>query len=129
MLRECKKKLTAALSNQEDSGLYAAAKASRCVEMTFDEIPYRTRFDGVWAAASLLHVPSELMEETLRKLIHTLKPKGAIYMSFKYGRGEREYDARYFSYYSRKQIRDLLKRIQGVDEIEVWLSDATGKDL
>jgi SAM-dependent methyltransferase len=129
MLRECRKKLSAALSNQQDAELYAAAKGSSCLEMTFDEIPYRTKFDGVWAAASLLHVPSELMEETLRTLIQTLKPNGTIYMSFKYGRGEHEYDARFFSYYSRKQIRALLKRIQGVDEIEVWLSDATGKDL
>jgi SAM-dependent methyltransferase len=129
MLRECRKKLGAALSNQEDAELNAAARNSSCVEMTFDEIPYRTTFDGVWAAASLLHVPSELMEETLRKLIQALKPNGIIYLSFKYGHGEDEYDARFFSYNSRTLVRALLKRIQGVDEVEVWLSDAKGKML
>jgi SAM-dependent methyltransferase len=129
MLRECRKKLTAALTLQNDAELNAAAKDTKCLEMTFDEIPYRSKFDGVWAAASLLHVPSELMEETIRTLIQALRPNGTIYMSFKYGRGEHEYDARFFSYYSRRQIRALLQRIQGVAETDIWLSDATGKNL
>jgi hypothetical protein len=69
------------------------------------------------------------MEGVLRKLIQALKPNGILFMSFKHGCGEHEYDARYYSYYSRNHIRVFLKRIQGADELEVWLSDAEGKNL
>ncbi len=129
MLRECRKKLNIARDNPVNPEMKAAAKESRPVEMTFDEIPYRNEFDGVWAAASLLHVPSELMEDTLQRLKQALKPNGVLYMSFKYGLGEYEYDARFYSYYSRKKIRGLLEKLGGIEDIDIWLSDASGNDL
>jgi SAM-dependent methyltransferase len=129
MLRECRRKFGDALDKCENEKMKRAARTSLCVEMTFDEIGFRNEFDGVWAAASLLHVPSQEMEESLRKLIQALKPNGILFMSFKYGRGEHQYDARFYSYYGRKEIRALLKRIPSADEIEVWLSDAEGKNL
>ena len=129
MRRECGRKIRAALDNPEDARMKNAAKNSRCLEMTFDEIEFRYEFDGVWAAASLLHIPSQQMEENLRRLIQALKPNGIQFMSFKYGLGEHEYDARFYNYYNRKLIRVLLKRIPSAQEIEVWLSDAKGEIL
>jgi SAM-dependent methyltransferase len=126
MLRMCKKKLNDVLNEPQNIEI---KKASSFLEKTFDEIVFRSCFDGVWAAASLLHVPPQQMEAVLRKLVQALKPHGILFMSFKHGCGEHEYDARYYTYYSRGQIRAFLKRIQGAYELDSWLSDAKGKDL
>jgi len=129
MLRECRRKLRDARDNPGNPEKKQAAAASRSFEMTFDEMRFRNEFDGVWAAASLLHIPAAQIEEILRKLFQALKPNGVLFMSFKYGHGEHEYDARFYSYHSRKDIRALLKEIPGAEEINVWLSDAEGKSL
>lgn len=131
MLRECRRKVRKARSEPENKEMERAAEASekRCLEMTFDEIRFRNEFDGVWAAASLLHVPAQQMEENVRKLIQALKPNGVLFMSFKYGHGEQKYGQRFYTCYSRKGIRAILTRISGTEEISVWLSDANGTDL
>ena len=104
------------------------ASKTRCLEMTFDEISFKNEFDGVWAAASLLHIPKEQMEENIRRLVQALKPNGILFMSFKYGRGEHMYEPRNYTYYGRKHIRRLLNQIHGTEEIAVWLSDPSGKN-
>lgn len=131
MLRQCRRKIRKARSEPEGEQMKKAAEKSqeRCLEMTFDEISFRNEFDGVWAAASLLHVPSEQMEENLGKLVQALKPNGILFMSFKYGHGEYESEPRSYTYYSQRGIRAHLRRIHSTKEIRVWLSDATGKDL
>lgn len=129
MLRECRRKLRDARDDPENPEMKEAAGASRWFEMTFDEIRFRNEFDAVWAAASLLHIPSEQIEEILRKLFQALKPNGVLFMSFKYGQGEHEHDARFYSHHGRKDIRGLLKEIPGSEEIDVWLSDAEGKSV
>src|ERR1700674_115794 len=129
MLRECREKLKAAVDNPRSAAMRAAAVASECVEMTFDEARFRNEFDGVWAAASLLHLPVRQMEEDVPRLIQALKPNGVCFMSFKYGSGEREFDARFYSYLNKAKVRKLLKPIRGAEIVEMWLSDAAGKDL
>ncbi len=129
MLRECRRKLRDAQDKPENPKMKEAAAASRWFEITFDEIRFRNEFAGVWAAASLLHIPSEQIEEILLKLFQALKPNGVLFMSFKYGRGEHERDARFYSYHGRKDIRAFLREIPGAEEIDVWISDAAGKNL
>lgn len=131
MFRECRRKIREARRTPENERMGRAAEASekRSFEATFDEIRFRNEFDGVWAAASFLHAPSQQMEEILQKFVQALKLNGILFMSFKYGHGEHEYEPRFYTYYRRKDIRDLLHRIQSTEEIKVWLSDANGKDL
>lgn len=131
MLRECRRKIRKAQSNPENEKMKVAAEASekRCLEKTFDEMGFRNEFDGVWAAASFLHVPAQQMKENLQKLVHSLRPNGILFMSFKHGHGEHEHEARFYTCYGRKDIRALLNRIHNTEEIKVWLSDALGKDL
>jgi hypothetical protein len=83
----------------------------------------------VWAAASLLHVPVSQIEGIVRKLIQALRPGGTLFMSFKYGHGQRAQDMRFYSYYGRNDIRALLGRIDGAEDIRIWLSDTTGAVL
>lgn len=64
--------------------------------MSFEDISYIERFDGIWACASLLHVSRRNLPAVLHRLYRALKSQGIIYASFKYGdsevvRGERQY--------------------------------------
>ena len=65
-------------------------------QMRFDEMSFDDEFDGVWACASLLHVPISEMADVLKKIKHGLRPEGIFYASFKYGEGETVKDVRKF---------------------------------
>ncbi|HBP24989.1 MAG TPA: SAM-dependent methyltransferase, partial [Oribacterium sp.] len=58
-------------------------------QLTFQELDYKEDFSGIWACASLLHVPERQQAEVLQRLIHALTPGGVLYASWKYGETER----------------------------------------
>lgn len=129
MLRICRNKISDAAENAQNDAMKDAASRSVCLEKTFDEIAFRSEFDGVWAAASLLHVPSQQMKDTIATLIRASKPDGILYMSLKYGAGEHEYDARSYSYYGRRRVVSLLRKILGATISDIWLTDPNGNNL
>lgn len=65
--------------------------------LRFDEVPWQLRFDGVWACASLLHVPLADLDAVLQRLATTMKQGGMLYGSFKYGQGEHHRNGRQFT--------------------------------
>ncbi len=68
--------------------------------LLFEELDYTEEFDGIWACASLLHVPKENMVKVLRAVKKSLKNDGVLYVSYKYGNSQREKDGRVFSDYT-----------------------------
>jgi len=46
--------------------------------MRFSDVAWSDRFDGIWACASLLHVPRAELPATLRRLVGALKPGGVL---------------------------------------------------
>ncbi|MDE2379635.1 class I SAM-dependent methyltransferase [Bradyrhizobium sp.] len=67
--------------------------------MRFDELDERDAYDGIWASASLLHVPRAELGGILNRIHRALKPVGAFYASYKVGEGEgRDSLGRYYSY-------------------------------
>ena len=58
-------------------------------KLTFQEMDYQDCFDGIWACASLLHVPEDELVSVIKKVIVALKPGGVLYASWKYGKGTR----------------------------------------
>ncbi|WP_170320528.1 class I SAM-dependent methyltransferase [Vibrio cidicii] len=54
-------------------------------------------FDGIWACASLLHVPDEELAATFFTLSQLLKPQGIFYCSFKYGQAAQVRNGRFFT--------------------------------
>ncbi len=77
-------------------------------QMKFQEMAFDAEFDGVWACASLLHVPYGELPKVMQKLHKALKSKGAIYVSFKYGDGKMTKGERTFSNFSEKTVEKLL---------------------
>nr|WP_330364529.1 NUDIX domain-containing protein [Butyrivibrio sp. XPD2002] len=79
------------------------------LDMRFEDINFNNEFDGVWACASLLHVPVDQLPQTMRKLNASLKSGGVIYASFKYGDGTKMRGSRTFSDFNEKSIVPLFE--------------------
>jgi len=92
----------------------------------FQDFHSGPRFDGVWAIASLLHVPRGQLPDAVRRLIDALKPSGALFISVKLGDGERvAKDGRLFTDLDESAVRRLLKPFQ-MEIKEVWISEGQG---
>jgi len=61
-------------------------------------------YDGIWACASLLHVPKERLTELFCKLYNALKADGILYVSFKYGENEEIRNGRYFTDLTEQEL-------------------------
>lgn len=51
----------------------------------FQDLDFNETFDGIWASASLLHVPYNETRSVYQKIHMALKPNGIFYASYKYG--------------------------------------------
>lgn len=77
---------------------------------------------GIWACASLLHVPAISMSATLQHLAGLLEPEGVIYVSFKYGEEDTERDGRLYTNCTEQRLQDFLEGT-GLSIKETWLSN------
>ncbi|MGH7793494.1 MAG: class I SAM-dependent DNA methyltransferase [Candidatus Binatia bacterium] len=74
-------------------------------------------FDGIFANASLFHVPSKALPRVLRELRTTLKAGGVLFSSNPRGDNEEGWNGkRYGCYYNLERWRDLVTAA-GFDEI------------
>ena len=62
-----------------------------------EDIEYDNMFDGIWACASLLHIPFNELNNAFKKCYKALKNNGIMYCSFKYGTYEGERAGRFFT--------------------------------
>jgi SAM-dependent methyltransferase len=92
------------------------------IHTTFQEVMWRSAFDGIWACASLLHVPQVELPDVLRRLFHALRSNGVLYASFKLGSGERTVGGRCFTDMTEVALGPLLKSA-GFSSAKYWVSD------
>jgi SAM-dependent methyltransferase len=68
------------------------------------------RFDGIFANASLFHVPSRELPRVLLELHATLKPRGVLFSSNPHGRNEEGwYHGRYCVYHDLEAWRRFMR--------------------
>ncbi len=79
------------------------------LDLRFEDISFDNEFDGIWASASLLHVPMDDLPDVMRKMRKALKVNGVIYASFKYGEGTTARGERLFSDFTEKSIVPLFE--------------------
>ena len=91
------------------------------LHMQFQDIDFEGVFDGIWASASLLHVPSTEIEMVLDKLKKSLKENGILYASFKYGDFEGERNGRYFNDFTEDSVCVLFEGCN-FEIIETWIT-------
>lgn len=76
-----------------------------------------SHFDGIWASASLLHVPQKNIPRLIGNLYSLLVEEGIFYFSLKKGSGEHlQYDPRYgnlqkfWSFFEKEEIEQIVKQ-------------------
>ena len=90
------------------------------LHMTFEEMDFDSGFDGIWACASLLHVPEKELSDILTKIARALKDSGILYMSFKLGDFEGFRGERYFCDYTEDAMEEVLKDNDRFDVVKIW---------
>jgi mutator protein MutT len=85
-----------------------------------EEIDEIDTYDGIWACASLLHIPRSRIAATLKIISNALKPQGIWYMSFKQGETEnQDRKQRFFNNYSLPAINQVLAQFPQLSIIEI----------
>jgi len=79
------------------------------MNLRFEDISFNKEFDGIWACATLLHVPMDELPVIMKKLHNALKENGTLYASFKYGEGTTLRGERKFSDFTEKSIVPLFE--------------------
>lgn len=93
------------------------------LQLTFQEITFNQEFDGVWANASLLHVPYEETRAIYEKIHKALKPEGLFFACYKYGKDYRNTPDREF--WDMDETRALCY-LEGLFEvIKIWTEKDT----
>ncbi|MDL2249452.1 methyltransferase domain-containing protein [Lachnospiraceae bacterium OttesenSCG-928-J05] len=91
---------------------------------TFAEIEEVEAYDGIWACASLLHVPKGEMITVLERIKDALREKGILYASFKLGAGEISRNGRFFNDSNKAELESLMDKV-GLEVLEMFeTSDA-----
>lgn len=94
----------------------------------FQEIDWQDRFDGIWAEASLLHVPRAELTDVLARIRRALKPGGHLQASFKAGEAEgHDRFGRYYNYPSAQWLQARF-RDAGWPEVDIGEADGGGYD-
>ena len=91
-------------------------------QMLFEELSETEKYDGIWACASILHLPKEKLKIVFNKMIKALKPGGYIYVSFKYGEFEGERNERYFTDFTFESLAGFMEHFPELNEVEKWKS-------
>lgn len=85
-------------------------------------------FDGIWACASLLHVPKKDLPRLFAKLEYALKPSGTVYCSFKYGDNDSERNGRHFSDFTEESFKRMLSESTKLVIRESWITEDLRED-
>ncbi|AIC27993.1 SAM-dependent methyltransferase protein [Rhizobium etli bv. mimosae str. IE4771] len=96
--------------------------------MLFQQLDADSAYDGVWAHASLLHVPRSELADVFARVRRALRTDGILHASFKAGEAEgHDGFGRYYNYPSADWLSALLTA-SGWRNIAVEESDGGGYD-
>jgi len=80
----------------------------------FQDINFENQFDGVWACASLLHVPKDELVGVINRLKIAMLPKGILYISFKYGKFAGDRNGRFFTDLTEGEFDKIVDSVGGL---------------
>lgn len=89
-------------------------------QLRFRDVTFEGEFDGVWASASLLHVPLVELRDSIQPLIRALRPGGILFCSFKAGTGERVARGRHFTDFTAHTLSEFLSQFAALSILKVW---------
>ena len=92
-------------------------------QMLFEELSTVEQYDGIWACASILHLPRKELGGILQKISDALKPGGVLYSSFKYGGFEGIRRGRYFTDLTEDSLAGLMAEVPSLQIVETWITN------
>jgi SAM-dependent methyltransferase len=102
------------------AGVASRVTGREVAVLRFQDLDYVEAFDGIWACASLLHVPRREMDGVFERLVTALKLGGAFYASFKSGKGERLVGGRVFTDFEEELFGALVRRHPALSLVDHW---------
>ncbi len=98
------------------------------LHMSFSDLDFENEFQGIWASASLLHIPQEEIDDVFGKLSRALKENGVLYASFKYGNKERKDGDRFFNDFNEEKLNLLMNRQKNMKIEKYWITEDVRAD-
>ena len=92
-------------------------------QMLFEELSTVEQYDGIWACASILHLPRKELGGILQKISDALKPGSVLYSSFKYGDFEGIRRGRYFTDLTEDSLAGLMAEVPSLQIVETWITN------
>ena len=86
--------------------------------MLFQELDENEKYDGIFACASILHVPYNELTDVMNRIWRALKNNGIAYVSFKYGDFEGYRNGRYFTDMNEERFSTLLETVRPFEILE-----------
>lgn len=91
-------------------------------QMDFLYLNVIQKYDGIWACASILHLPYRNLPLMFDKIFQALRKNGILYVSFKYGSFEGMRNNRYFTDMTEEKIANVLEKISDFIIKRQWIS-------
>lgn len=91
-------------------------------QMLFQDLSAMDQYDGIWACASILHLPREELKSVIRKMSAAIRRDGVIYTSFKYSAFEGWRNGRYFTDFTEGSFQAFLQDIYELEITECWIT-------
>lgn len=115
-------RVTAVDGSPELCALASAYTGIPVRQMLFTELDAREEFDGIWACASVLHVPPADLPDVFRRMSAALRPGGFLYVSFKYGTFAGIRNGRFFTDFTEETFSAFLQKIPSLTPVSHWIS-------
>ena len=90
--------------------------------MLFSALNEKDRYDGIFACASILHVPSKELPDIINRMKKAVKTDGILYVSFKYGTFEGIRNGRYFTDLTEESLQAILDEVGGLEIIRTGIT-------
>lgn len=97
-------------------------------QMLFNELEASEYYDGIWACASILHLPREELADVIGKIERALKYGGVLYASFKYGTYEGMRNGRYFTDFTEEKLKSFWESVTDMSIFDMWISQDVRTD-
>jgi len=118
----------AADGSEEICALATAYTEIPVKKMLFSELDACDRYDGIWACASILHLPRAELAEVIEKTEKALKRGGVLYASFKYGDHEGMRNGRYFTDFTEASLPVFWEAFPKMKIFDCWISRDVRED-
>ena len=91
-------------------------------QMKVQQMEFNAEFDGIWACASLLHIPTYELVDVLNRCYNALKEGCVMYCSFKTGEYEGERQGRFFLDLIEQRFRQFVSKTK-FEILELWVTE------